>query len=540
MQITRRSGLGPPAAILALSVGRFVSYGFLWVRAWALGDQMTISPVSSAVGGMSLLGSARSPSSSSGAGFGPAFALGGSAPIQMQGYDAYGQQLAAKRSAVSGPASSSKAAKERLAILHRAAAKIDTGFTESGRADAETLLAKNGSDTTALRLVAHSYLAEKNYEEAERAYTKALALAPDSARLRGDVENMRELQKSDDEVIRLAKRKIKNGQRREDGLRLLIHLTDRSPNNTDAYLALAEGFRSARQTFEVIGAVQEAVRSAGSEDMGRVIESAQNLVDDNPDVGLTHNILGRALQKAGSFRRAIGELDQAVKIAPDNSAYREDLASGYVARAKKRLGIGDMFSAQSDIRMAESIDPANDGIDLVQGQFALAQGKKSILAGRYSDALAKLNTADSKGPKDAQFRRALAASFIQVASRFDSAGSDEQAFTSFAKALKLDPSSLLAKRKVGELGHQEGLAAIDRLDYDSAISHLDQAYETSRTNDAYRTDLARAYDLRGELMLSAGKLDEALADFKRGFSLDSSNQSLSANLSSTLNAVAAA
>ena len=63
---------------------------------------------------------------------------------------------------------------------------------------------------------------------------------------------------------------------------------------------------------------------------------------------------------------------------------------------------------------------------------------------------------------------------------------------------------------------------------------MERAYQTYRVNAAYGTDLARAYDLRGQLRVSLGKLSDAIQDFKKGIALDPSNTSLSANLSSAL------
>ncbi len=70
--------------------------------------------------------------------------------------------------------------------------------------------------------------------------------------------------------------------------------------------------------------------------------------------------------------------------------------------------------------------------------------------------------------------------------------------------------------------------------YDSAIIHLERAYDTDRSNDSYRKDVASAYDLRGQLRVSQNKLDDAIADYKKGFALDPSNTSLDANLSAAL------
>ena len=165
--------------------------------------------------------------------FGPAFLLGGSTANAAQGlYNQLGQFLAAGRSAFStGSRTPSHTQQKRAETLDRAAAKIDFGDTAGGRADALELIEQNGRDITAIRLVAHSYLAEQNYKQAERYYGRALALAPNSNLLKGELANARDLQKDDDQVLATARRQLKNNATRTQGLRLLLH-TPHEPEYT--------------------------------------------------------------------------------------------------------------------------------------------------------------------------------------------------------------------------------------------------------------------------------------------------------------------
>ena len=114
------------------------------------------------------------------------------------------------------------------------------------RSNLQWLLARNADDVSATRLIAHSYLAQRDYKQAERFYSRAAGLKPGNARIRSDLSNVRTLQKNDDEVLREARRILKSPDRRVQGLRLLLRLADRSPNNARAYVALADGFAAAK------------------------------------------------------------------------------------------------------------------------------------------------------------------------------------------------------------------------------------------------------------------------------------------------------
>lgn len=469
--------------------------------------------------------------------FGPASLLSGSTQDFTQGlYNSLSTLLAAGKTRITAGASASASAsqKQRAQALESAVTRIDAGDTRGGRAIAEGLLAKNGNDVAAMHLVAHSHLTEGDYKQAERYYARASALAPDNARLKSDLANVRTLQKNDDEVLAEARRQIKSPAHRTGGLRLLLYLSDRRPADAQVYLALADGFAAARQPLQVIGALQEAVKHADQNQIDEVITRAEKLVEDHSEVGLPHNILGRALQKAGRLGEAIIELEAATNIAPDNTAYRKDLAGGYIARAQAKLAAGSMTSAETDLQTARSIDPGNSGLAEPTARVAAHRAGRYITGGLYNRALGELNTAAAKAPNDAGFKKKLSALYIRVAARFQNQDMDSQALSSYIKAYELDPTAAVARRNVAELSHQEGLDAMDRLDYDGAITHLDRAYQTYRANVTYRQDLARAYDLRGQFRMSLSKLDLAIEDFKKGVILDPSNTSLNANLSTAL------
>ena len=89
--------------------------------------------------------------------------------------------------------------------------------------------------------------------------------------------------------------------------------------------------------------------------------------------------------------------------------------------------------------------------------------------------------------------------------------------------------SVTVRKYVAEAAHAVGVAALNSLDYDSAIANLERAYATYRPDATYGKDLARAYNARGQQRVALNELDDAILDFSRGFSVDSTNTTLNAN-----------
>lgn len=471
------------------------------------------------------------------AGFGPAFVVGGSKPDFAAGlYNSLGNLLGAD--AVASPPPDSKplsaAEKERAARLASAAGKIDAGDNAGAREDANAVLERNPSDTGALNLLAQSHVGDRNYKQAEQVYARAAALNPDNVVLQTGLANARSLQKSDADVLAEASRKISSPSHRTESFGLLLRLIERSPDNTDAYLALSDGFRDARRPAQAMSALRKALDTADGKAVDEIITRARQLVERNPEDGVSRDILGRALEKAGRVDEAVKELQTATHAAPNNVSFVFDLADARVARALIKLDQNNVDSATTDLQAAQSIDPANPGLGEALARVAGRRAGQDITAGLFNRALGELSTATSKAPDDARFKKTLAGLYGQVAGHFERQNADSVALASYRKANELDPESGFFQRKVGELSHTEGLDAISRQDYDAAVSHLDRAFQANTNNPLYRQDLARAFDLRGQRQLSLNKTDEALADFKKAFSLDPSNASIDADLSSAL------
>lgn len=479
---------------------------------------------------------AQSQSTLGGSSFGPAFLLGGvlngGSPLQAaQGlYNSLGQIIGAMDpQAAANAQAGSVTENRRQAALEAAADKINAGDAQGGRAAAEALLKKDSQNPSAIALVGRSYMLERDYKQAEKLFARAAALAPGSARIQSDLANTRTLQGSDEEVLTTARRKLKNPATREEALRLLFELTDRSPLNADAYLALSDGFEAARQPLSSLFSLQKAQAFATKDSVAGVIERAQAFVEKHPDIGNGHNLLGRALQKAGRMREGLRELELARRIAPTNVTYGHDLADAYVAGADAKLDTGDLISAETYLNKAYAITPSAEGYREATGRLEAALGQRDLNAGWFTSGIKHLNLAKSQAGDDEDFNDQLALQFLRAAHYYENKGDTSLALSCYGSANELDPDSFSARYNTSRLSYQKGMELREQGLHESAIEYLDRAYQLERTRDVYRQDLAVAYDNYGVALQALGELDKAIENFEKGHSLDLSNSELTAH-----------
>ena len=171
-----------------------------------------------------------------------------------------------------------------------------------------------------------------------------------------------------------------------------------------------------------------AVRDSGDED--GAIEEFRSLAERQPEDSRAHTELGRAL-----YVKALDELQQAVKLDPDNFGARETLAW-------KMIGMGRIPDARS--AFAEMLRGSPYCINAVRG---LAQA--DCAEGHFEDAARRLRSSLPAIASDNDLQSALAAVLVE-------SGKYEEAARAAREVIDLDPNNSIAHAALGRaLLHQK-------------------------------------------------------------------------------------
>jgi tetratricopeptide (TPR) repeat protein len=203
--------------------------------------------------------------------------------------------------------------------------------------------------------LAYSYSILDRFDEAERAWDRAIALAPDqarpyalkaslvlrhtgSARAAGAVleEGLRRVTVHREELeLLLARLALANG----DAGRALKHLT---ANSAAAVRFHEELVPRAELLGQAYGAIGDAARSKMYYDSARVL--VEQRLEQSPDDGALHSALGIALAGLGRWERAVVEGRRGVELLPVS---RDALDGPYRIRDLARIYVmvGDQEAA---------------------------------------------------------------------------------------------------------------------------------------------------------------------------------------------------
>jgi tetratricopeptide (TPR) repeat protein len=197
-----------------------------------------------------------------------------------------------------------------------------------------------------------------------------------------------------------------------------------------------------------------------------------------------------AVQWALYYSPALSQPLPAADETPPPQRARD--ASFYAARAARRLGVGRVDEAQTDIMQALSLDTGNVEAISLQSIIALTQNDKD-------EALRLANQAVALNSRSAAALVAL--SYAQQAF-FDVSG----ALATLQTAVREDPQNALAWARLSELW--------------LAVGDIDQALAAARTAVSLNPRLERTQTVLGFAYLTQVRIPEALDAFEQGITLD--------------------
>jgi serine/threonine-protein kinase len=324
-----------------------------------------------------------------------------------------GRSLAARREDGLGPDSLLRCADDLIAEARRG-----LGLPPSDQVDVHTadFVADNPEAYEAYLDGLRSFV-DWRYDDAERAFSEALALAPDYSMARYRLatvyaatgrtdEALNEIRRAASEAGKLTDREaryIRAGEAYferdyETALAAYRELVERYPYDTDARHLLA-GLLS---------------------DMGRFDEELAELrvlARLNPDTSVVHSMMGYAYLELGDYTNAILELQRCVELEPGSANNHHSLGEVYQAQGELELAAGE-FQAALAVDPEFPLAVTSLGlVEALQGQWGRAEDRfrslvgdddalprtridaafelASILRsrGRFSDAAAVLETA---------------------------------------------------------------------------------------------------------------------------------------------------
>lgn len=248
---------------------------------------------------------------------------------------------------------------------------------------------------------------------------------------------------------------------------------------------------------------------------GRLAEAEQGYRDwlaEHPNDADTMHVLGLLRHQAGATAEAIGLLERAHEIAPDDARIDLGLAS-------MRLQLGEQDAAARGFERALSLDPNLAGAHIGLGQIALTRGdfvgaeqhfRVALRADEDPHALAGIGAlSNARGDMDAALRYLTRAAELEpnspliqflLGQAFAARGTPAFAERAYQNALRLDPAMHQVRPWLAELLIRDSRAAEAEPHY--LVLRDIPGYE--RVAQLGLADVARA----------GGRLEEAIAGYR--------------------------
>jgi tetratricopeptide (TPR) repeat protein len=300
--------------------------------------------------------------------------------------------------------------------------------------------------------------ADWRYDDAERGFSEALALAPDFTMARYRLawvygatgrrdEALGEIKRAVAEIDRLSDREARYVRaaeaefeaRTDDALAQYRALVEAYPYDTDARHLLAGVLHDSGRYDEEIAELQVLARLA-------------------PDDGVVRSMLGYAHLAKGDYTGAVVELQRYVELEPDSANGHASLGDAYRAQ-------GELDLASDEYRAAIAADPA---FHVAVNSLAVVEA----LEGRLGDAEQRLRSLVKSGeaaPRDRLDAAFELASVLRAQGRFREAGAVLESLQPQLEAEQVREAMALAVRGdcQAELGNTSGARkliarAIDR------------------------------------------------------------------------------
>jgi tetratricopeptide (TPR) repeat protein len=424
-----------------------------------------------------------------------------------------------------------------LALSH-----TEMGEFDEAREILNAVLVGNATNDVAVHALGFTEQAAGNYEQAEQYYRKAHVL-DSTVGYEQDANNARTLMKSDDEVVERARAYLKTPEYREEGIRLLMAVTERNDAHTTARIELAEAFLDQGDGTNGLMQYNSAISNADSAKLQVIERNLAELVADAPTAPFVRQLLGKVYLKQERYEEALPTLRTAAENAEDPIPYHRDLAKAYVGVGRKRLERGDLAGAMQSFEQAKELH--RDGYEV---RMALAEGyieraERMMQYRKYSEALSDYRAAadmllngGDPNLKDIAAQSAYALGRKLENARIEAGEEIDSEVLAYQIAYDLDGENTTYKKKLAETRYALGEQAEAAGEYQSAAQSYKKAYDLYEKNDTYKQKTIDMFNAYGDERLASLNYDDAIEAYREALMLDKLNSTTRTKLAAGYNA----
>lgn len=429
---------------------------------------------------------------------------------------------------------------EQAAIKRATALRVD-GQYEEARSVLQEVIKKNPTNGVAIHGLGAIELDQGNYAKAHGYFTQAHNYSP-SYGFDRDADNARILQKDDKFVLGQARRLTKSPDTLDDGVRLLVSLTRRSPSNAEARALLGEKLIAQGNAQQGLAQYQLAISSADEAQARRIEAKLESLVKIAPNAAYLRNLLGQTQLKLGKHQQAAETLALATRLSDNNPLFRADEAKARLALGHDALKRGDLIKALTEFTSAQELDPFSDEVNIGLTEVYLARGREKARVGDPTRAVQEFEKAKKHAlaVKDDELRGRLAGAFYDAGRTLErrriAAGTEiGQELTAFKAAYELDRENLTYRRKLAETQSILGDQYLAKGDLQKAANAYKYAYEVNDSETSYRDAAISAFLAWGEERSAAYDHGQAITAYQAAYNLDKSNETSKSGLAQAFN-----
>jgi len=426
--------------------------------------------------------------------------------------------------------------------LQQALDLIDQKAWDEAGTILDGILEENKTNAAAVQAKGLIAQGQQHYDEAEQLFLRAHSL-DSSAGYDNDAANARILQEDDQTVYARATAMTKTADRRDEGVRLLIALTDRNSDYAAARISLAGALIQSGDPSNGLMQYSQALRTANVTELKQIHSELETIAAAAPKVLFARQLLGRTQMQMGDYDTALQTLSAVGADADVATPYERDLAKAYAGVGAERLDSGDVTGAMSMLLKARELSPTDGEIKVAVAKGYVARAEKNGALGELDGALADYTKAAEllvgRNEKELRARAAQGAYSLGMrVQRKRIATGDEVSgeVAAFQAAYDLDKTNLTYRNRLAEGRNALGDQYMAEDDWKAAAAAYGRAYSLVKNNTTYKNNTINAWVTYADDRLYNMNYDDAVEAYRSAFKIDTQNAAVRQKLANAYNA----